>query len=173
MPELAQKTDYKLILTRDKHTSDFPFLNINEDNVDVCLTGCYYRDMPRKKAIEHLASLCSKADTIHLYDAYLHDARQVLPKILPQRKVEVFYNVKQPNQPNTEPLTEDDITELKQELPKASFKPENRMLTHHDRYIIIDDKVEIILTSGFYYLLHEEKEISYIIREIDENRLCK
>ena len=46
----------------------------------------------------------------------------------------------------------------------------NNFPENHDRYLIIDDKVEIILTSGFYYLNELNKEISYIVRLIDSHR---
>ena len=36
----------------------------------------------------------------------------------------------------------------------------------HDRYIMIDNNIEIILTSGIDYLFDTSKDFTYIIREI-------
>ena len=36
----------------------------------------------------------------------------------------------------------------------------------HDRYILIDQKVEIILTSGIDYLINNENDFTYIIRKL-------
>ena len=45
------------------------------------------------------------------------------------------------------------------------------LLTHHDRYIVIDNKMEIILSSGFMYLELTGKELTYVVRPVQENRL--
>lgn len=37
--------------------------------------------------------------------------------------------------------------------------------TIHDRYIIIDDKISINLTSGLEYLFKNDKDFTYIISE--------
>ena len=41
----------------------------------------------------------------------------------------------------------------------------NTYKNYHDRYLLIDDKIEIILTSGFDYLFDENKEFTYIVRK--------
>ena len=40
----------------------------------------------------------------------------------------------------------------------------NNFLNLHDRYLIIDNKIEIILTSGFDYLFDNSKDFTYIVR---------
>jgi hypothetical protein len=42
--------------------------------------------------------------------------------------------------------------------------------SHHDRYLILDDKMEIILTSGFSYLSTVDKEFTYIVRPVSQKR---
>jgi len=36
----------------------------------------------------------------------------------------------------------------------------------HDRYIIVDRKIQIILTSGIDYLIDTSKDFTYIIRKL-------
>ncbi|EJH2022155.1 hypothetical protein NCV10_001948, partial [Campylobacter jejuni] len=36
----------------------------------------------------------------------------------------------------------------------------------HDRYIIVDKKIQIILTSGIDNLMNIKKDFTYIIREL-------
>ena len=36
----------------------------------------------------------------------------------------------------------------------------------HDRYILVDGKVEIILTSGIDYLMNNKNDFTYIIRKL-------
>jgi len=48
---------------------------------------------------------------------------------------------------------------------------DDSLLTHHDRYIVIDNKMEIILSSGFMYLELTGKELTYVVRPVQENRL--
>ena len=52
-----------------------------------------------------------------------------------------------------------------------SFSLDDSLLTHHDRYIVIDNKMEIILSSGFMYLELTGKELTYVVRPVQENRL--
>jgi hypothetical protein len=41
----------------------------------------------------------------------------------------------------------------------------NTYKNYHDRYLLIDNQIEIILTSGFDYLFDENKEFTYIVRK--------
>jgi len=41
----------------------------------------------------------------------------------------------------------------------------------HDRYLIIDGKIEIILTSGIDYLFSDDKECTMIVRKVDDDIL--
>lgn len=165
--ELAAKTLYKLILCTDQ--SGFPYVNINSDPICNCVIGSFYRDVPRQKAISHLSALCKDGKRIYLYDQYLSGSRDVLLQILPDKALELIYATNRP----TSHLGADDIVYLSGRNAKWTFTPNGTMLTHHDRYIIIDDKLEIVLTSGFEYLTNPMKEISYIVRPIQVNRLIR
>lgn len=161
--ELATKTMYKLILSTDR--SGFPYVNINDDPISSCIIGCFYRNVARGKAISHIHALCKSGKKIYLYDQYLHGSKEVLIQIIPDKAIELVYDVKQ--------LDADDIAYLSKHNSKWQFIPNDGMLTHHDRYIIIDDKLEIVLTSGFQYLSSHVKELSYIVRPVIVNRLVR
>lgn len=165
--ELAAKTLYKLILCTDQ--SGFPYVNINSDPICNCVIGSFYRDVPRQKAISHLNALCKGGKRIYLYDQYLSNSKDVLLQILPDKAIELVYATNRPN-PH---LNADDIAYLARHNAKWTFISNDTMLTHHDRYIVIDDKLEIVLTSGFEYLSNYRKEISYIVRPVTTNRLVR
>lgn len=165
--ELAAKTMYKLILCTNQ--SGFPYVNINSDPICNCVIGSFYRDVPREKAISHLNALCKDGKRIHLYDQYLSGSIEVLPQILPDKAIELIYATNRP----TAHLGAADIAYLSGRNAKWTFTPDDTMFTHHDRYIIIDDKLEIVLTSGFEYLANPMKEISYIVRPVQVNRLIQ
>lgn len=161
--ELAAMTRYKIILSKNR--SDFPYVNIYNDNIENNYTGTFLRSESRAKAIEHIKSLCADArKSILVYDNYFCSKESnvdILISLFPNRKLEIKYQIKT--------FSEKQINKIKAarpnwELTDCNF-PEN-----HDRYLIIDDKVEIILTSGFYYLNELNKEISYIVRLIDSHR---
>lgn len=163
--DLVNKTEYKLILTDDK--SDYPYVNIHCDNIETCLTGCFYQKDNRVKAIEHLKTLCKDASKITVYDKFLSENNSylVLKDIIPNKKIDINYV--------SAHLNEESINDLKSTLNECNFKQIRDTDTqHHDRYIVIDDKKEIILTSGFEYLKENKKEIAYIVRHIDKSRFA-
>lgn len=60
LEELARKTDYKLILCDDR--TDYPYVNIMSDQISSHITGCFYRNAHRDKAIRHIRALCQDAE---------------------------------------------------------------------------------------------------------------
>lgn len=161
LEELAGKTDYKLILCDDR--TDYPYVNIMSDQISSHITGCFYRNIQRDKAIMHIRALCRDAKKICLYDQYLDDCKDVLKLILPNKKIELIYHPKH--------LDVNAISDLQKYNPQWTFTSNDSLLTHHDRYIVIDNKMEIILSSGFKYLDSISKELTYVIRPVQENRL--
>lgn len=135
----AGKTLYKIILSKDKST--FPYVNINGDQIENNLSGCFFRGKTREKAIHHIKTLCRKAEDVCLYDKYIigrgnERDNQALLRII------------------------------------ASLLPEKKLNVpdHYDCYLIIDNKMEIILTGGFSTLIDTTKEFTYIVRPVDKNR---
>lgn len=166
--ELAGKTIYKIVLSDSR--DEFPYVNVMDDAEPVkpMTGGCFFRDMPREKAKRHIAELCASAKrSILIYDAYLDrdpgPVTDLLSTFLPDRKLDIIHH---PGQ-----LPPDMQARLKRLHSNFTFV-EKVMPTHHDRYIIVDDKIEIILTSGFYNLATTVKELTYIVRECPSSRFA-
>lgn len=108
----------------------------------------------RKKAQDHLKQLIKNAKKIVIKDNYcdkcLYDIKNILD-VDQNCIIEIYAEEKAKNN-------------IKRLLPNAQYKKYDNA-TMHDRYIIIDDKIEIILTSGFQYLFKNNKELTYIITE--------
>ena len=136
---------------------------IMSDQISSHITGCFYRNAHRDKAIRHIRALCQDAKKICLYDQYLNACKDVLKLILPNKKVELVYHSKH--------LNDSAVADLQKYNPQWSFSLDDSLLTHHDRYIVIDNKMEIILSSGFMYLELTGKELTYVVRPVQENRL--
>lgn len=163
--DLAGKTVYGIIL--DSERTDFPYVCITNDNINPMLGGCFFRDTPRDKAIQHLRELCKNASGITLYDQYLGKGdswtfnKPILLSVLPDRELTIRYH--------PDHLLPDRIDELRAVRGRWAFEAVN-LPTHHDRYLIVDGNVEVILTSGFYHLRSTAKELTYVLRPCSASR---
>lgn len=161
--DLSKKTEYKLILTDDN--SNYPYVNINNDNILTCITGCFLQNDARNKAVEHIRSLCANAREITIYDAYLHSGNNIdgLKSILPNKNCTVNYV--------SGHILSTQITDLESQFPQCTFNVIRDTDTHHhDRYIIIDRKLEIMLSSGFQHFINRTKDLTYVVRPITSSR---
>lgn len=163
LEQLAAMTVYKIVLSVDQDT--YPFVNINADKIENNLSGCFFRNESRQKAIDHITALCSKAKEICIYDLYFCHAGisncNTLAALLPKKKLSITYD---PSHVSTA-----DIQSMEKRCRDWSFQPKT-LLSNHDRYLIIDNEMEIILTSGFSYLNSKAKEFTYVIRPVSEQR---
>lgn len=99
-----------------------------------------------------------------MYDKYFNekdDNADTLINLLPKHKLEIIYQL------NT--FSQEQKDKLQKACPTWTLRDEN-FQDCHDRYLIIDNKVEIILTSGIWYLNNLSKEITYIVRLIKNSR---
>lgn len=160
LEELCDKTSYKLIL--DTQNSEYPFVNIYNDSIQSNFTATYLKRAQRKKAQQHIRSLLNDCETIFMYDSFFKDnwriTKRFFKELLPLKKLSVF-------------CTEGHLEGLESEIKaiydgwiikKDTHNPGFRKL--HDRYLVIDSTIEIILTSGFEYLFDESKDFSYVLR---------
>lgn len=173
LEELSKYTTYKVVLTDDFSKHHFPYVNINRDQIEMVMGGFVMKNQSRQKAISHLKSLCAAGREFIIYDKYFSAAGKeksnidLLKTILPQeRNFRITYHKE--GSANSH-ISDKGISLIKSEIPRCSIKDEI-LNEHHDRYIVIDNDIEIILTSGFDYLSNASKEISYIIRNYN-NRL--
>lgn len=162
LQELAALTTYKIILT-DGHTN-YPYVNINEGRFNPAMTTFYAGDMERDAARDYLRNLCYGAKkSILLYDGYInvaHDLDNLLRYIIPNKQILFLFSFAK--------ITEEHRNELQRTHDKLSFKDLGAVQKHHDRYLIIDDSIEVVLTSGFEYLQNQKKEISLVIRPVKD-----
>lgn len=164
---VAQRTPYKIILSESNST--FPYVNINDDDekIENDLVGSYEKDDDRQKAIMHLKSLCQRASHIVIYDKYIsrdptqeHTDINFLEKILPKKVLQIdCYGLNDTGKIDLESRCSDwKVTVLQGSA------------SHHDRYIIIDQKVEIILSSGLYHVENKDMDFTYIVRYIGKKK---
>jgi hypothetical protein len=157
------KTIYKICLSNTKN--DFPYVNINGDEIENNLTGTF-KSSSRGKAIAHIKALLENANYIVIYDQYMGNNfksfKDFIEQCIPQKRLtlECFG------------LNQDQKTTIKQIHNSYTVKDysANNISPYqngfHDRYILIDRKVEIILTSGIDYLMNNKKDFTYIIRKL-------
>jgi len=164
--ELADITKYKIIL--DKKRTDYPYVSISKDEIENNFSATYYKNQPRYKAREHIKALLKNAQHIFLYDKYFsnnwnscNSYKNFFIELVPKKKLTIWYS------DNHLVSIESKIKTIHKDwlIKKDSINKNHRDL--HDRYIIIDSKIEIILTSGFDYLFDESKDFTYIIRDLE------
>ncbi len=160
--ELAELTTFKLIL--DEERTDFPYVNIYSDSIESNYTATY-KDQERSKSIDHIKSLCANAKCIYIFDKYLLTNSETVTRVaslFPQNPFTLFYF-------NDRQINQNGKTKIKAVCPNIKFKQQQQALnqsSHHDRYLIIDQKIEIILTSGFENMFRTDDDFSYIVREL-------
>ena len=121
----------------------------------------FFKRESRKKAIDHISALCRKADTICVYDRYSFNNNEnieLLRGFLPLKKVSIIYDSQYI-----------DVSLLRGYCDKWTFI-DRTLPEYHDRYLVIDNHLEIISTSGFDYLVKTEKEFTYIVRPVSQQR---
>lgn len=160
----AERTLYKIILntTRD----DFPYVNIMADKprLECNLTASFMSDESRDFAISHLTALCSHAQEITIYDKYFSkdpNNRTLLAQILPKKAITLTY---------TDGLSASDITWLKEQCSLWICKKDASITSHHDRYLVVDNRIEIIISSGFDHICHTTADLTYLVRPVSASR---
>lgn len=159
LEELAIQTRYKLILNTQK--IDYPYVNIKTDLIEKNFSLTFRKHENRDKAIQLITALCAKAKFILIYDKYFchnwEDTQALFQQIIPQKKLTLLHDGH----------LKDKISNIKTICPHWTIKEDRHQTftNSHDRYLLIDNKIEIILSSGFQYLFATRKDLSCLIRE--------
>jgi hypothetical protein len=168
--ELCWETKYKLIL--DLKKSDYPYLNIMKDEIEATYTATY-KNTSRKKTIEHIKALCRDAKFIFIYGKYISGNNSLLRNIaglLPDNVTIINGKIKgkQNGQSDIQQWSQSDIDYLKRLKPNLKIRQDTKQTYSgfHDRYLLIDNKMEIILTSGFDHLFSDSGDFTCIIRPV-------
>ncbi|QKF65504.1 hypothetical protein [Campylobacter corcagiensis] len=162
--DLAKQTRLKVILSKDKN--DFPYININGDKIENNFTATFKAEENRNKAKDHLNALLKNANEIMFYDKYINDNFDKFKEFINEniektRKKLYCYKLEQKNISIIKGLCKD--WTIKSDDPRFEGY-------RHDRYIIVDGSIEIILTSGLCYLYDIDKDFTYIIRDLKKDQ---
>lgn len=68
--ELGKMSRYHLVLTADDNRNSYPYLNINERNIELNYSKTCLKGEPRSEITNHLESLCTDATKITICDNY-------------------------------------------------------------------------------------------------------
>lgn len=160
---LAQSTGLKLILSSKQ--SDYPYVNVTGgDMIEPNYTGTF-KNVPRLKAIAHLKALCLAAKSIAIYDPYLKSYQERGSKTIMDGIFSLFPMGVFSIYSDERAFLQSTKTDWLRTNSQLSFKPAERTSwKRHDRYLIIDKKVEVILSSGFDYLFDTNGDFTYVVR---------
>ena len=162
LEELAPLTTYKIILTENQ--TKFPYVNINERRFNPAITTFYKGDEERAASADYLKNLCKGAmKSILIYDKYIKSAgnlADLLRYIIPNKKIQLIVPF--------DKVDNNCRKAIKETHDKLSFVDLGAVPQHHDRYLIVDESIEVVLTSGFEYLQNQRKEISLVIRPVED-----
>ena len=161
--DLAKETIYKIVLTTDRDT--FPYVNVlsGKDKIENCLYGGYDNGENRTKAIEHIKAVCEDARKIVVYDNYFDqvpDNVNTLIGLLPRHRLDL----------HCYKITTAQEARLKSAYADWNVIRETRDEKKHDRYLVVDDNVEILLSSGFDHLGSIDKDFAYVVRPVNQSR---
>lgn len=164
LPLIDKIPKFQLILCDDN--DKFPNVNIFSDRIENNLGATFKKDDPRDKAIEHFKALFKDAKSIFIYDKHIYKNHNLasLEKFIEECKIKCNIYLDR----NTyDKLNKNKNLSSKIKSKIAIDKAHNlNNKNTHDRYIMIDNNIEIILTSGIDYLFDTSKDFTYIIREI-------
>jgi hypothetical protein len=156
--ELARKTVYKIILSSQR--SHFPYVNIQGDGLQNHYTITCKPGEGRANAIDHLKALLEDSKYVLVCDRHLKANWETAKKffdLFPRKTVTIFF---------AHSLESKHTTSLKKYCPNWKFKKDGSQIYRnlHDRYLLIDGTMEIVITSGIDYLFDDTKECTLIFR---------
>ncbi len=158
LEELVEQTSYKFILNTEY--SNYPYVNINNDSVEKNFSMTFRVGENRDKAIDLITALCANAKFILIFDHYFcqnwNDTKHFFDKVVPKKALTLLHEGHLNNK----------SSEIKKIFNKWRIKQDRHhtFKNSHDRYLLIDGKTEIILSSGFQYLFTTDKDLTCLIR---------
>ncbi|MFK8770811.1 MULTISPECIES: hypothetical protein [Aeromonas] len=168
LEELSKKTLFKFIITQSSDNVAPPYFNLKEHHVKRNYNISKLHGEDRNPLQKYLSTILQDAKKVFIHDKYFSktEDNKKLFDLLPDEHLNIIYveNAERLNGPFIESRCNlnGKWTVTKCDTTQAEF---NRFARSHDRYLIINDNVEITLTSGFSYIWSDEKEISCIIKE--------
>jgi len=164
--ELAGKTRYKILLSADQIT--YPNVSVQGDHVSSQFVMSFKVGEHRGKAHDWLSALLADASNVTVVDRYLcYDQTGALKpngkkffELLPRKPLSIFLS-------RAEQKT---ITDIKKICRDWSVKKDTSAAYKnvHDRYLRIDGKMEVVITSGIDYLFDTDKECTLLVRKVTQ-----
>lgn len=155
--ELAARTQFKILLSETSST--FPHVNITSDPLGNHYTITCLPGQSRQKLHAHLTALLANAQRVLVHDDYLErnwkSAKRLLT-LLPRTPLTLYFDK------HTQTMASDIKAVFGNWCVVKNSKP--IYTNRHDRYLRIDDAIEIIITSGIDYLFDVSKECTVVIR---------
>lgn len=172
LQELAKETTYQFILTDSDTEVDLPYVNVKTQNVKQLYTTTCLAGESRQELIKHIEELCSKAKKILICDNYFAEnwgrTQALFQSVLPRKKLTVEFVETNPALVcalNSSKINDTEIQKIFGDWNTVQSTDGNYS-NRHDRYLKIDNKLEVMLSSGFAYLWNNSKEITCVFKEI-------
>jgi hypothetical protein len=170
--EQVNKTKFKLLLTIGdvEDTDEFTIVDARQPSgLDVAYFETFLSGQDRNKAILHIKALLSDKQNIEIYDPYLVDkfnkVKTILINILHQQAHVFIYSYFK-----TDNEKQQIASQIRNHVKKIKcFNYDGKNM--HDRYIKANNRkgakdLEVILSSGFEYLADNDKDITYMIKDL-------
>ncbi|EUK18808.1 hypothetical protein [Commensalibacter papalotli (ex Servin-Garciduenas et al. 2014)] len=155
---LAHYTILKIILTDTDSEVQIDaccYVNINKTTFDTHYVISKAAGECRNDLLNFLSHVFSKAKSITIFDKHIADKEEFIKflNLFQESQLTIFMDLKQ-----------DVCTKIKTQFAHFTIKQDNHFSkrTNHDRYIIVDNELQIILSSGIEYLFDSTKEITCI-----------
>lgn len=181
LEDLARQTVHRIILSHKENA--LPYVNIFSRKLDADFSITVPAGSPRTELQTHIRTLLHGANSIHIYDQFLHGAIDrnnfSLQSLLPDTSIRIFcHDVSAIGQ------KERPTRKLRKKVRPNFFTLRDYCTRHkianplafacssyadmHDRYLIIEYPsytYEVILSSGFEFLFSDAKEITCVFRK--------
>ncbi|HCG9067058.1 TPA: hypothetical protein NKB39_002979 [Vibrio parahaemolyticus] len=174
LEELGKMSKYHLILTADDTKNTYPYLNINNNNIELNYSNTCLRGEPRDEITNHLKSLCADATKITICDNYFFAQawsnggltnEKLFDDIFPKKTLTIEFVSNSRSVNAHKPLVDSKHSNWSvNQYHGTCYSSQN-----HDRYLIIEkpnQSIEVMLSSGFIYLWKADKEITCVFREV-------
>jgi len=165
---LAQDTFFKLVITCNDTQRAPPFFNLTHSPIRRLYSITCLHNQSRDYLVAQLKVVMRNADKILICDKYFSEntRNNKFFDLLPSKKLTIEYVQNAPRDRYSNANFIDDNIRAASGWTKVQNR-DPRFQQSHDRYLIVDDKLEIMLSSGYDYLWNQAKEITCVFRELE------
>lgn len=158
LEELAETTIFKYILSASNNT--YPYRSLENKNFQSEVLYSFKSGDDRKDFIEHFESLLKKAKNVTVSDKYLiSNSGCWQPFFGLFKNCNIYLSFDSKDQSFVS-----NIKCIVGNSCRVTSDSRSNYSQLHDRYILIDDKVELVITSGIDYIFDTTKECTVIMR---------